>query len=290
MGNTTKLNTFTDFSGQITVSVFTNKPTSPDSVFHNWEVDVDEDMVCIGGGATGAEFPNGALLTASYPNIDTKGNWSISTKSHEPRDPHFVTAYAIGMKIDGINVQDLKDNVVFRRKHTIRHPNATATLPEGYSLLGGGFKTLYPGNLATASFPESSISWKAHYDRNIPGRSILSAYAIGIKTKLTTKDTNGNEVPTGQTITTSFQSSSSLAKPHPVSVANVIPGYALCGGGAEVHYNVGNYLWSLEPSPTLHKITDPLVDQSFTGKSKDHVEMRDPSIITTYAMGIKMMV
>jgi hypothetical protein len=86
------------------------------------------------------------------------------------------------------------------------------------------------------------------------------------------------------------QSSSSLAKPHPVSVANVIPGYALCGGGAEVHYNVGNYLWSLEPTLTVHKITDPLVDQSFTGKAKDDVEMRDPSIITTYAIGIKMMV
>ena len=118
------------------------------------------------------------------------------------------------MKIDGMDVQELKNNVVFRRKHTIRHPNATATLPEGYSLLGGGFRTICQGagNLATASFPESSMSWKAHYDRNIPGHSILSVYAIGIKTKLTTKDTNGNEIPTGQTITTSFQSSSSLAK------------------------------------------------------------------------------
>ena len=48
----------------------------------------------------------------------------------------------------------------------------------------------------------------------------------------------GMMIPTGQTITTSFQSSSSLAKPHPVSVANVVPGYALCGGGAQVHYNI----------------------------------------------------
>jgi hypothetical protein len=65
-----------------------------------------------------------------------------------------------------------------------------------------------------------------------------------------------------------------------------LPGYALCGGGAHVHhtFGVGNFLYSLEPTLTQ---SDEPTPQTFTARSKDHINP-DPSIIDTYAMGIKL--
>jgi hypothetical protein len=285
------LNTNKDKSGKITVSVFLDRPNTQSTPWIDFEVKVPDDMVCVGGGGTGAEVPKGALLTASYPNEQTKGGWLVSTKDHIDPNPHVVQAYAIGMKIDGMDIKDLKENVVFQRKNSneVNHPEVTAVLPDGYSLLGGGFNIHYhpnKGNLATASFPESSISWRAHStDAQVSDPSVLTVYAAGIQTDLTTKDQAGHNVYF-RTVTTTFQSAISSAKSHPFSTANVLPGYALCGGGAHVHHTVGvgNFLYSLEPTLTQ---SDEPTPQTFTARSKDHINP-DPSIIDTYAMGIKL--
>ena len=74
---------------------------------------------------------------------------------------------------------------------------------------------------------------------------------------------------------------------HPVSTARVLPGYALCGGGAVTHFTYwdkGSYLWDLEP--VTEETEDP-TKQRFTGRAKDH-HRADPATITTYALGVKL--
>jgi hypothetical protein len=85
------LNTNKDKSKKITVSVFLDRPNPQSTPWIDFEVKVPDDMVCIGGGGTGAEVPKGALLTASYPNDHTKGRWLVSTKDHV--DPNQSSQY-----------------------------------------------------------------------------------------------------------------------------------------------------------------------------------------------------
>jgi hypothetical protein len=106
-----RLNTFQDASGLVTVSVFEIRASNQQQHFINFGVNVDPDMICIGGGGVAAEAPQGALLTASYPNDDLSG-WLVSSKDHEVPNPHFLTAYAIGLKIDGMNRNQLLNDFV----------------------------------------------------------------------------------------------------------------------------------------------------------------------------------
>ena len=68
---------------------------------------------------------------------------------------------------------------------------------------------------------------------------------------------------------------------HPASVATLPAGYAMTGGGAEVHWSGnGNLLWKLEPATRTDR-------QDFSAASKDHMQV-SPATITSYIMGIKL--
>lgn len=63
------------------------------------------------------------------------------------------------------------------------------------------------------------------------------------------------------------------------ATATVEPGYALTGGGGDVHWSgAGNLLWRLEPSAW---------GPGFTAASKDHL-WSSPASITAYAMGMRI--
>lgn len=58
-------------------------------------------------------------------------------------------------------------------------------------------------------------------------------------------------------------------------------GFALTGGGADVHWRgAGNLLWRLEPTTTTS-------NQEFAASSKDH-DISDLSSIAAYALGIQI--
>jgi hypothetical protein len=57
----------------------------------------DQEMLAVGGGGVAAEFPEGALLTASHHNEDLTG-WVVSSKDHQRSNPHQLVTYVIGMK------------------------------------------------------------------------------------------------------------------------------------------------------------------------------------------------
>ena len=161
-----------------------------------------------------------------------------------------------------------------------QHPQVATTRPnDKYVLINGGFKVenqRAAGNLGTASFPEppNYNSWRARSKDHGSGAEdaeYLKVYGIAIKQQLSL----------GQ-ISTSIQQANSAGVEHPAAVANLAPGFALCGGGAEVRYNGdGVLLWKLEPTTNNNL-------QSFTAASKDHVYPDTTGSITTYAIGIQL--
>lgn len=143
--------------------------------------------------------------------------------------------------------------------------------------MGGGFHVNWidynpnGGNLATASFPETAMTWKARSrDHYVVSRAILTVYAIGIRENL----------PVGK-IERSIQTKDSEDAQHPNATADVLPVIALTGGGAEVHWTgASNLLWKLRP-------TTETTNQDFTAGSKDHQAV-SPDTLTVYSVGIKI--
>jgi len=72
--NSTRLNTFNDSSGLVTVGVFKRIAGTPQQHFFDFSVDVPENMIAIGGGGEAQLMPTGALLTAMSANSLIKPN------------------------------------------------------------------------------------------------------------------------------------------------------------------------------------------------------------------------
>jgi hypothetical protein len=270
-----RLNTYHDESGLVTVTVFRQIAPREEQIFYDLEAEVAEDMIAIGGGGEAVELPNGALLTASYPN-DILSAWRVSSKSHLVDEYHRLQAYAIGLKIAGIPREKLLDMIFINWEESgqAEIPQATATIPAAFKLVSGGFKIDWsrPGNLATASFPSNDLAWTAKSKSHLShSQANLYVCAIGLRTIL----------PFGN-VGSIIDYKDSDNAPHPSSVAALKAGYALTGGGAEVHWQggVGNLLWKLRP------VTDTRSKQ-FAAASKDHIA-HDSCTITAYALGIKI--
>jgi hypothetical protein len=269
-----KVNTFHDASGKVTVSVFSRQSNWPRQLFMDFGVTVDPDMVCVGGGAIGDDNPCG-LLMASYPNEDLSG-WLLSSKDHTEVDVYHLTAFAIGLKIDGMTRQQLMNSisVQFADSATADYPEAAVSVPSTHALIGGGFKVNYDngaGNIGTASFPDNdNATWRARSkDHLVADPAIIRVYAIGLNHLL----------PDVGFVTVQIENTtSSPPVPHPQATASLPQGYAITGGGAEVHYSgAGSLLWMLAPTQTD--------GQDFTVASKDQVDS-DLATITSYVLGI----
>lgn len=163
--NSTALNSFQDASGLVTVSVFERRGGTSQQHWHDFRIDVGPDMVAIGGGGEAARLPEGALLTASYPDDDLRA-WLVSSKDHMKPNHHQLTGYAIGLKIEGMSRDALLDKIhVSRNESSVaQHPEASASLPDGYKLISGGFKVNWTGK-ATWLQPRSR-------NRIFPGKHV----------------------------------------------------------------------------------------------------------------------
>lgn len=271
----TQRNTFRDASGRVTVAVFSHRGSPAQAHWIDETVLVgDPDMIAVGGGGTAARTPQGALITASYPNDDLTG-WVVTSKDHQVSNPHELETHVIGLRIDGMTRQQLADAVLVQPSDSgvAPHPESEAGIPSGqFVLVGGGFRVDWhgAGNLATASFPSTEFSWKARSrDHSIPDPSNIRTFAIGLRRAL----------PVGTALSAISRSDSGQA-PHPQAVASVTPGFALTGGGAEVHIDgAGSLLWNLQPSTSQ--------DPHFAAGAKDHVHP-DPSTITAFALGVRI--
>ncbi|MEV4972298.1 hypothetical protein [Streptomyces scopuliridis] len=246
----------TDSSGAITTAVFRYRAEHDQAHFTDLRVEVDRDMVVIGGGATAVDTPYGALLTASYPSADGTA-WLVSSKDHGMPQPHRLTGFAIGMKIAGVSRERLARELLFigrARGDLEPHPHASASAPEGYTLIGGGFRVNWndgtddpgPGNLATASFPRGGDTWTARSKDHLASHACtIDTFAVCLRSSfvvddlLRTVDRLMDRVEFGR-------------GPMPTpEVTSVFPGqgHVLTGIGAEVvQVEPGSLLWRLEPT------------------------------------------
>lgn len=269
-----RLGTFRDASGRITVAVFSDRSSSQEQHHHDVGAQVSEDLVVVGGGAAAQNRPQGALLTASYPNRELR-SWLASSKDHIRREPHFLRVFAIGLSVAGMSRDALVDAIHVDRSTSGfgQHPEETATLPTGFVLLGGGFRVEWSGsgNLATASYPPNRHAWTARSKDHIQrSEASITSYVLGIRADL----------PVGR-VESSIEDHDSAGAQHPRATADVRAGFALTGGGAEAHWrSQGGLLWQLQP-------TTDSSNQDFTASSKDHIRA-EAHKITTYAVGIRL--
>ena len=186
---------FTDASGEVIVRVYTG-PWTPAPNSHNTiSVSVDTDFVLVGGGAMISQWQNpadlwgqpGALLTASYPdpNLTT---WTAKSKDHGTAYPHYLRAYAIGLRLSGISSAQLRSYMVLVQPPPSLpgpRPTAVASVPPGYLLVGGGARAngnSQRGQLLTASYPYSFHEWIASAkDHHFSDPGTVEAFAIGIQ-------------------------------------------------------------------------------------------------------------
>jgi hypothetical protein len=290
----TKLFERTDSSGLITTAVFRQQADSPAAHFRDLRVDVDADMVVVGGGATAAEAPNGALLTASYPN-DNRSAWLVSSKDHRVPNPHRLTGFAIGMKINHPTIprSRLLNRLNFTKvtSAVAAHPKATAGVPaEGFMMISGGFRVNWPpcggpGNLATGSFPgdiPQTSDWSARSKDHIaPSPCTIDVWCVAISEEGLRADLAAIGAPS--TLDRRIEQRANIvAASHPSVEIQFDGPHVLTGVGAKARVEEpGQLLWRLEP--TAGGGSRPGV----TGASKDHQRPLQ-SFITVFVLGIRL--
>lgn len=267
-----------DVSGKVTIAVFERCSSTLSQHHTDFAVQVPPGYVVIGGGGEGGEggnTPGGNLLTASYPNAGLT-EWRVSTKDHQDADPIYLRAWAIGLKISGLTSAQLVGHIAVATANSpiTAHPDVTATLSQGYILLGGGFKVNWSGmgNLGTASAPSGAYGWRVRSkDHNLASPASAQAFAIGLRESI---PGIGNFISTVNTAT-------SAPAAHPTGSVTLANGYALSGCGAYVNFSGnGNLLWKIKPlTPAAGKAACEV-------SSKDHI-VADPTTIATYSMGLR---
>lgn len=225
--------------------------------------------------------------------------WKVMSRDHIVYTPCTLVGFAIGMKIHGLT----RDEIIANLRHTstispvaMSHADMTCLVAPDFLLVGGGFEVLDQmeggGNLATASFPFSTISWRARSKDEINvTESRIRVFTISINPNI--RNANGQVIGNVATTIKRLDSDPNEIRSNPKSSIGPKEGFALCGGGGEANYDINQMVWDLEPTslagPDVVIITDPNL-QTFTAASTSHLNIVHPPSINTiaaYAMCIK---
>lgn len=220
----------------------------------------------IGGGCHSEWQGAGQLLTASYP---VGSSWMCTAKAHAVMDMAGLTAYVLyipdNLKID-ISITSASSGAASNQ------PDAKATIPPGYSVIGGGCQTSWkkpePGNLLVNSYPVSD-GWlcaaKAH---SVSSPATLTSYVIGVRSADFTVIAGPPDMQ-GPRSNVRNSASSTIAGGQ---------GVGLAGGGCKINYGgAGQLLTASYPDRDNNR---------WMCESKDH-QVSDSATITAYSLGLK---
>ncbi len=245
----------------LTINVF--QATSAEAAHPSVSVDVPQGYKLLGGGALDQYAEPGNMLTASYPASDTR--WTVAGKDHIHSSPARITAYAVAL-FDPHN--QYETFIAVAPGAHAQHPSATAVLPNGYVLTGGGALVDWngAGNLLTASYPSGASSWQAmSKDHEVADPATIIAYAIGLRRR------HGRGI-----IPRTVAVATGPIAAHPTASVSLSAGWYLTGGGAINHWSgAGNLLTASYPQGNV-----------WLAAGKDH-DVSSPSNITVYAIGIR---
>jgi hypothetical protein len=297
----------TDVSGLVTTGVW--KATSLPGDYAGQQVVVPPDFVAVGGGAEGAEWPNGFLLLTSRHwegNISPSNpqqSWIVEAQSNVPPQASPVTGYAIGLKIEGISYAALKAMVKFPEAFSwpdVPHPTVMSpvdvTYPQTRAAIGGGVLAhIFADQFVTATLPqtlqqcyanntcEQLVSgWiAASYGRAILKKDHINPRPGRVMAEITTLPKELTIAGTMYHVETWEIDANSPVAAHPSATVQLPLDFALTGVGAFVNWETsptaaGNLLWSLKP-----------LQGGAAAASKDQM-ISSPASLTVYAIGMKL--
>lgn len=229
----------TDWSGTVQIAVVTTTVTGYQPQL---DIAVPGGYTLIGGGAVAAPLVNesSAFLTASYPGADFT-TWHAASTDHIFSYQHTLWGYAVGLKVTGFTKNDLITNMwLFSNTSRIAsHPDTSVSVPNVYTLIGGGAKVDSTGNLLVYSYPYGSSWFAGSKDHDYVSPSTITAYALGIKTQLLTmanleivRDSVGSYTPSGIGSSSIFTDTSWVAG---------------CPGGRTTYAAAGRMLDGIKP-------------------------------------------
>ena len=222
----------------------------------------------IGGGAQ-VNCPGvGNHLTGIYPSSTT--SYTASSTDHLTVSPASIDAYVIAARMkDGSPISDDDYILVQKDSSPGAYPEAAATVPTGFQLVGGGARVNWtePGNMLTASFPQGN-SWIARSkDHARSSVATLSVFAIGLKQSFL--DANGLRIQQRSQRSDGYQE-------YPTATCALDFGFRLLSGGAEAQWSGAGQLLTA---------TYPVDVHQWRASSKDHLIV-DYGSVTAYCIGI----
>jgi len=235
------------------------------------DVSVPQDYVLVGGGAVVLEqIAPGALLTASFPDNNLL-TWHAASKDHDTPFPHTLVGYAIGLKLKGLDRDELKKYIRFftNTSGMTQYPETNVSVGSGYNLIGGGAQVNWSGegNLLVKSIPQGNTWYVKGKEHGKPSPASVTAYAIGIK----------EIIPNFGSLEINQESKSEVVQTgFGIVSLNIDNDWVVTCPGAEATYSKeGRLLCGIEPG-----------FREVTAISKDH-EKQDAGSTFAYAIKIR---
>jgi hypothetical protein len=314
----------TDASGMVTTGVWRLRAVTP-ATAGTVTVTVPADFVAVGGGAMGQTSPYGALVTQSYhPETLSAGynwrSWIAKTSDLAYPDPHYTTAYAIGMRITrshplGADITASALSGLLRIVPQSGNPGAAsvassqASIPfkqvGGFVPLSGSAKASADASnsftllgqflTATAPLHDPCLTlegckpppikgWRAESkDHPIapPHPGYVTSGLLGIAGSVTVDGV-------AYRVVGRYTMATSAVAAHPVVDVRGAQGYALTGIGAVVAWRDSPVRGWAEPPGNLIWKLEPRPDLlGASVAAKDH-GYSSPAAITGYALGIRL--
>jgi hypothetical protein len=200
---------------------------------------LDPGYALVGGGAFAQYTGAGAFLTESH-HVDAR-TWSGSSKDHRISDPHYLVAYAIGLRLDGVNADTLRgllrhDSVTAPASPTA-WPTASMARPQGGTSTGAQTNTIGPGQLLTQVVMDTTLASVASKDHHLSSPGTITASTTYVEGTFSA----GTIIEGFGALEFQYMNAtpSSVSTGIASSTANVSTGWALAGWGGSSTYTGG---------------------------------------------------
>ncbi|TMP39561.1 hypothetical protein [Pseudoalteromonas rubra] len=284
-----------DGSGRIHMRVWKYTLNSTSSN-HTAKLTVPGDWVAVGGGVD-LKISRSVLITASYPDTATQQSWIVSTQADKSTSDHELTAYAIGIKIEGISRGDIrKHNIIKSWCGNGEAKNASAgnassiTIPNiGYLMISGGAKSApkagHKFGPVYSSAPKGWDQWTAASKKlKDSNNHPLTSCVVGIRKDLANAQLGHN---LGSIDTLHRMSAvNKLASSRIESEVFMENDYILTGIGAKL---TASKKKEVEPNVLLYSLAPKKFGKSakVVAKAKEYLYPAG-AFLSSYAIGIKL--
>jgi hypothetical protein len=228
-------------------------------------VGVDAGYALTGGGGYAQYSGAGAFLTASKPEYDGwSWYWEASSQDVVETDSHMLTAYAVGLHLDGVNGKTLQNLMSLTSMAFPPVPggssNPAGALGIGTMTLGGGAytETSGAGQLLTRTVADGSVWQVASKDHLVSSPGWIDAVTLTLNTTGIIERFGALEARQMKAETTTVASGVGT------SIGYVTPGWSLASLGGEATTTSG-------PGRMLFRIGTDESARTVIVQSKDHL-------------------